>query len=304
MLKFDLGFGRRLSRLLSVLHQAGGIDRDGASYSYDNVGNRTAKTFLRQGDPDPVPVTASYSYDDIYQLTQTVLDASLTETYSYDPVGNRLASLGVPAYAYNNSNELTAKSDATYTYDANGNTLTKTASNGTTTYTWDFENRLTSVALPNGKVQSYKYDPFGRRIQKITHNKTRAFAYDGDNMIEELKETGGWAARYTQGLGIDEPLALHLTAGTHYYEAVGLGSITSLTNAAGSVVNSYEYDSFGRLTSSDEAVTNVFRCTAREADLETGLYYYRARYYDSSTGRFLSEDPHWIRAGIDYHRYV
>jgi YD repeat-containing protein len=61
------------------------------------------------------------------------------------------------------------------------------------------------MALPNGHVQSYKYDPFGRRIQKITHAKTRAYAYDGDNIIEELKETGSAAIRYTQGLGIDEP---------------------------------------------------------------------------------------------------
>jgi RHS repeat-associated protein len=197
----------------------------------------------------------------------------------------------VAAYTHNHSNQLTSTNNATYTYDANGNTLSETAPNGTTTYTWDFENRLSSVTLPNGHVQSYKYDPFGRRIQKITYAKTRAFAYDGDNLVEEVKDTGGAAIRYTQGLGIDEPLATTVSGATSYYHADGLGSITSLTNASETVVDSYEYDSFGRLTGSNEVVSNTIRYTAPEDDGETKLYYYRARYYDPSTGRFLSEDP-------------
>ncbi len=67
---------------------------------------------------------------------------------TYDPVGNRLSSLGVSPYNYNVSNALTSKPGVTYTYDNNGNTLTKTDGSGTTTYAWDFENRLTSVTLP------------------------------------------------------------------------------------------------------------------------------------------------------------
>ena len=71
-----------------------------------------------------------------------------TESYSYDPVGNRTASLGVSSYTTNASNELTATSNASYTYDSNGNTLTKTVGSDTTTYAWDYENRLTSVTCP------------------------------------------------------------------------------------------------------------------------------------------------------------
>jgi YD repeat-containing protein len=63
-----------LPRLLSVLHQLGGITKDGATYNYDNVGNRTGKTFVQQSDPDPISVVASYSYDNVYQLTQTQLN--------------------------------------------------------------------------------------------------------------------------------------------------------------------------------------------------------------------------------------
>ncbi len=102
-----------------------------------------------------------------HELTQVTQGTNTTESYSYDPVGNRLSSLGVASYAYNNSNELTSTPTTTYTYDNNGNTLTKTDSTGTTTHAWDFENRLTSVTLPgSGGTVSFKYDPFGRRIYK------------------------------------------------------------------------------------------------------------------------------------------
>jgi YD repeat-containing protein len=121
-----------LSRLLSVLHQLSGSTIDGATYTVDNVGNRTSKGNSLTG------VTENYGYDAIYELTQVVQGANTTESYSYDPVGNRLSSLGLSPYSYNVSNELTSTPSATYTYDANGSTVSKTDSSGTTTYSWDY----------------------------------------------------------------------------------------------------------------------------------------------------------------------
>jgi RHS repeat-associated protein len=62
-------------------------------------------------------------------------------------------------------------------------------------------------------------------------------------------------------------------------------------------------DSFNSLTASTGPVVNPFRYTARESDTETGLYYYRARYYDAETGRFLSEDPIGFGGGKNFYRY-
>ena len=289
----------QLSRLLSVVHQKAGVTQDGATYTVDAAGNRTSKGDLQAN------VTSNYTYDAIYQLTKTMQGASTTETYGYDPVGNRLNSLGVSSYTSNTANELTATSNASYTYDNNGNTLTKSDGTGTTTYTWDFENRLTSVVLPgSGGTVSFKYDPFGRRIYKNSTSGTSLFAYDDDNLIEETNGTGAVVARYTHGLSIDEPLAMTRAGATSYYHADGLGSITSLSNSTGASSATYTFDAFGNLTAFTGSLTNPFMYTARELDAETGLYYYRARYYDSQTGRFIGEDPAGFDGGGNFYAYV
>jgi RHS repeat-associated protein len=92
---------------------------------------------------------------------------------------------------------------------------------------------------------------------------------------------------------------------TSFYQADGLGSITSLSNTTGSLAQTYTFDSFGNQTASSGSLTNPFQYTARESDPETGLYYYRARYYDPTAGRFLTEDPlEFGGSGPNFYTYV
>ena len=284
-----------LSRLLSVLHQAGSTTLDGASYVYDFAGNRTSKTNYLNN------VTEGYTYDPIYQLTQVTQGGSTTESYSYDAVGNRLSSVGVNPYSYNASNQLTATPSGSYTYDNNGNTLTDPSGKS---YTWDFENRLVSAVVPGTGTVTFKYDPFGRRIQKSSALGTTNYLHDGPNLLEQVDQSGNVVARYTQGSAADELLAQVRSGTTSYYEADGLSSVTSLTSPSGTVAATYSYDSFGQVLASTGTVTNSFRYTGRELDLETGIYYYRARYYNPASGRFLSEDPIRFKGGIDFYGYV
>src|SRR5207244_1675930 len=156
--------------------------------------------------------------------------------------------------------------------DSNGNTLTKVVGSNTTTYAWDFENRLTSVTLPGtGGTVSFNYDPFGRRIYKSSSSGTSVFAYDGNNLIEETNSSGTAVARYSQTDNIDEPLAMLRSGATSYYHADGLGSISSLSNAAGALAQSYTYDSFGNVTATTGSLTNPFRYTGRDFDSESNL---------------------------------
>jgi len=287
-----------VSHLLSVLHQAGVNTLDGASYTYDPAGNRTAKTNSLNG------ITSNYSYDPLYELTQVTQGSSTTESYSYDPVGNRLSSSGVPSYSYNTSNELTTNSLGSYTYDANGNTLTDASGKS---YTWDFENRLTQAVVPgtNGGTTTFKYDPFGRRIYKQSPNFTSIFVYDGPNLIQTMNGSGGEVASYAQGRYIDEVLGENRSGESSYYERDGVNSVTSLTTSAGATVSTYTYDSFGNLANSTGTLGNPFRYTGREFDPETGIYFYRSRYYDAVVGRFTREDPLRFGSGDpNFYEYV
>ena len=111
--------------------------------------------------------------------------------------------------------------------------------------------------------------------------------------------------RYTSTQNIDEPLVELRSSTTSYFSQDGLGSVTSLTTSAGALGNAYTYDSFGKLTASSGSIANRFQYTAREFDSETGLYFYRARYYDPNTGRFISEDPLEFDSNTDdFYTYV
>ena len=187
--------------------------------------------------------------------------------------------------------------------DDNGNTLTDASGKG---YTWDFENRLVQAVVPGtgGGTTTFKYDPFGRRIQKAGPLGTTNYLYDGDNLLEEVDSSGNSLARYGQTTNMDEPLSQFRGTSTSYFEADGLGTITSLSNAGGTLTQTYTFDSFGDQTASAGSLTEPFRYTARELDAETNLYYYRARYYDETVGRFLSEDPIGLAGGINFFSYV
>jgi RHS repeat-associated protein len=154
------------------------------------------------------------------------------------------------------------------------------------------------------RTVSFKYDPLGRRISKSSSAGTSIYAYDGDNLVEETTSAGAATARYAIGLNIDEPLVMLRSSTTSYYAVDGLGSVTSLSNSSGANSATYTYDSFGNLTASTGSLINSFRYTAREFDSETNLYFYRARYFDPNSGRFLSEDPIQHDGGINFYPYV
>jgi RHS repeat-associated protein len=288
-----------VSNLVSVLHQAGSTTLDGASYTYDAAGNRSSKMNYLDNS------SSSYSYDALYQLLSVT--GATTEAYSYDTVGNRLSSIGVPIYNYNASNELTSNSNGSYSYDANGNALSDAQGRN---YTWDFENRLTQTIVPgtNGGTTTFKYDPFGRRIQKSGPLGTTNYLYDSAylraNVIEAVDSTGTILARYSQGIGIDQPLAQLQSGNVSYYEQDVIGSISSLSSSTASLSNTYVYDAFGNFGASTGTVPNPFRYAARDFDSETGLHYNRLRFLDTSVGRFISQDPIGFLGGLNFYAYA
>ena len=140
----------------------------------------------------------------------------------------------------------------------------------------------------------------------MSESRTRTkYVYDGSSILEEIDSSGNVLARYTPGGGLDQPLGMLRGTTSSYYQADGLGSVTSLSNGVGALANTYSYDSFGKVTTSTGTLSNPFQYTGREFDSETGLLFNRARYFDPSAGRFLSEDPIGILgSGSNFYAYV
>ena len=295
-------------RLTSLQHKLGLTTLSDFSYTYDSVGNRTVMNTTRSGVT--VNNTLNYLYDNIYQLTQATrpLPAQPDETFNYDPLGNRLQRDGQTVNStIGQANRLLDDTAYTYIYDNNGNLIQKTdkSTNEITDYIYDAENQLIRIDLPSGSVAQYRYDALGRRIEKDVDGAITRYVYDGEDILLEFDGTNTQIARFTHGPGIDKPLIMARGGQSLFYQADGLGSIIDLTDTNGVIVQSYVYDSFGNIKQQVGVLLNPYTYTGREIDTESGLYFYRARYYDSITGRFINEDPIGFAAGDDnFYRYV
>jgi YD repeat-containing protein len=141
---------------------------------------------------------------------------------------------------------------------------------------WDARNRLTGISGPAVSA-SFAYDALGRRISKTINGQTIMFLYDGLDIVRESGEGGD--ASYLRTLTIDEALSRTEGSGTSTYLADTLGSTVALADASGSPVTIFAYAPFGETKFSGVPSLNAVQYTGREND-GTGLYYYRARYYD------------------------
>jgi RHS repeat-associated protein len=198
--------------------------------------------------------------------------------------------------------------------DDNGNL----AFDGQFRYYYDCESRLIDINDANdAPVASYAYDYLGRRISRTIYgapNVTIKYAYDGDRIIAEYDGSGTLLRKFIYGPGLDEPICLVEVAdnnAVYYYHFDGLGSVVALSDMNSVLVERYTYDVFGRPTIRDangteiaeSAFANPYLFTGRAYDAETGLYYYRARYYDYATARFLQPDPLGYEEGMNIYAY-
>jgi RHS repeat-associated protein len=188
-------------------------------------------------------------------------------------------------------------------YDASGALIRKqnrANAADATTYGWDTRGRLVSLSAP-GLEASFRYDPLGRRSERRVNGQSTRYVYDGAQAIGEIRE--GQSSTLLTSLSIDEMLARYSAQGARSFLTDALGSVIALTREDQSVLTSYAYSPYGQSQTSGAEEGNASLYTAREND-GTGLYYYRARYYDAVLKRFVSEDPIGLAGGVNVFGYV
>ena len=181
-------------------------------------------------------------------------------------------------------------------------------------YTWDAENRLqvgrTLRRVSTGRFRiprllraQYRYDALGRRVQKTVRQRrdtdVTTYVCAGAQVVTEYVN-GSESQSYVYASYVDEPIALIAANGTtSYYHANHLFSVEAMTDAAGNLIETYDYDSHGAMSIADaggvaldeSSVGNAYGFTGRRLDAESGLYYFRARAYSPQIGSFISRDP-------------
>jgi RHS repeat-associated protein len=298
-----------LGRLTQLKHAQSTNTLADYQLSYD-AKNRLTQLKSKDG-------VSNYSYDSNDQLIGANHSYQKNETYSYDANGNRIDR----GSKTNKNNQLQSDDKFNYHYDKQGNLISK-KEKGTgeeTEYTWDYRNRLTQVIVKRkGRIAEqvdYTYDAFDRRIAKAVdpdgegraQTETERFVYDGAHIALVFDGKGKQTHRYLYGPQIDQVLADEtVTRAVQWALSDQQGSVRDVISNQGQLLNHIRYDSFGNITSQTNANVDFrFGYTGREFDTETGLYYYRARYYDAAIGRFISEDPMGFGAGdSNLYRYV
>jgi RHS repeat-associated protein len=290
-------------RLIKLAHVKGASTVASYDYGYD-AADKLASTV------SSVDGTSNYSYDSTNQLTGASHTAQTNEAYAYDANGNRTSGGTVTGV----NNQLLNDGTYSYTYDGESNRTKRTeiATGKVTEYVWDYRNRLAGVLFKDAggvvtKTIDYIYDGNNQRIGKrIDGAVVERYVIDRNQIALVFDGAGTQTHRYLYGTAVDQVLADETATSMVWALADNQGTVKDLVDNSGSVVNHVTYDSFGKVVAqSNASVEFRYGYTGREQDGETGLDYYRARYYDASNGRFISEDPIGFAAGdSNLTRYV
>ena len=277
-----------------------------ATYAYDNLARRASVTYangasvalswspesdlLTLGHAFPGGTANNVSYTDLYSPAHQITNSTISNAaFQYGAPANGTDAYGAVNVLNQYPNVMpSGQSLQSVTYDNNGNLATASG----WTYAYDPENRLRTATGPS-VAAAYAYDPLGHRSEKSGTGVATTFFLDdsNDNEIGEYDGSGTLLNRYVPGPAVNDPIAMVTASGTHtYFHEDKVGSVVAMSDSSGNLVGSpNKYDAYGncRTTGGVCGGGEPFLFTGQRFDPETGLYYYRARFYSASLGRFM-----------------
>ncbi len=295
--------------LQSVSWALGSTTLASATYTLDQANNRTSRqTSFSTGSSAQ---TEGYCYDGLNRLTAvygttspTCGSGTPTQSFSYDRAGNRTGmttAAGTTTYSYDNADQLTSMTPPgsgaiSYTYDANGAVTARSSD----AFTWNAAQQLASASIAGSDPESFTYNGDGLRQTRTdtATNLTTSFVWDASVRTPVVLDDG---TQYVYGAS---GLAEQVVNSTPYYVlSDGLSSTLAVVDGTGTVQQTYSYDVFGKATAGTNNHPTEYNFAGQQTDA-TGLQYLRARYYDPSTGRFLSRDSYSTFRPIRFHPYT
>jgi RHS repeat-associated protein len=261
-----------------------GQSSNGTAYGYDDV--------LRVSSYTVPTVNTGLTYN---ASSQVIEQSRNSDVYAFSRGSGTDLSYGV-----NGLNQYSSVNGNQYSYDRNGNLL----SDGGLSFAYDAENRLISSSA---NTTSLRYDPLGRLWQVSGQAGTTRFLYDGDEMVGEFDAGGALLNRYVHGLGEDDPLLWYEGANGIPYRLFSnhQGSVIGITTDNGAMRAINTYDEYG-VPGGESPSANIgrFRYTGQIWLHEIGLYYYKARFYSPTLGRFMQVDPVEYDDQLNVYNYV
>ena len=288
------------------------------NFGYDKNGNKIYED--QNGD------IRKYTYDGLNRLTGAEIGNVRTEyefdnynniSREYEIIGGRVEK---KSYYYDNANRLLLEDSANrtvqYEYDNSGNLIKKITGIGsnaeTSYYRYDGYNRL-SEFIDDYSTAEYSYNINGLRESKNVNGVKTRYIYNGADIVGEIFDDNIYTYyRATELIGYTNN-----KGDRYYYRQNSHGDVTALLTVDGQEKKTYSYNAYGKETpfslaptgsqtvvqlwkAETEQIHNPFRYCGEYYDLETGFVYLRARMYDPSTGRFISQDPHWNADNMIY----
>ncbi|MGR5109787.1 polymorphic toxin type 15 domain-containing protein [Vibrio jasicida] len=236
-----------------------------------------------------------YQYDDLGHLERVKTQTS-EESYIYDSFGNFNDEGAQLEY-----DRLVEYHGVRYDYDELGNRTSSQGNGLEQRCTYDAKGQLIFVES-EGRLCQFEYDALGRRIKKISENGTTEFIWQGSHLVGEYSRSGYRWYLYQPNSFV--PLALIENGECYFYQCNQIGTPERLVDSKGQVVWQAAYDTFGFAHVAIETVKNNLRLQGQYFDIETGLHYNLARYYDPQIGRFIQPDPLGLLGGTNHYQFA